>query len=121
MSNNATRFGSGLGYKNTATGVAYEVRKALLKEQEAAIFDMGMADKVADLNAHYRDELRKGMGVAWVHGADLAPLYESGEGMSLHIGTCPVIGSETNTSQAYRGRMVVTQVNRKLCVLRIAD
>jgi hypothetical protein len=119
MSNNALRYGAGLGYKNTATGVAYEVRKALLRQQEAEMFDQGMADKVAELNAHYRDELRKGMGVAWVHGVDLAPLYETGEGMSVHMGQCPVIGSETNTSQAYRGRMVITQVNRKLCVMRV--
>lgn len=69
--------------------------------------------KVAELDAQYRDELRAGYGVAWVHGLDDAPRYASGEGMSIHLGWAG------NTTVIPKRRGVVVMRNHKFCWLKL--
>lgn len=71
-----------------------------------------VAAKVQELDAQYRDELRAGYGVAWVHGYDMAPRYASGEGMSIHLGKAKV-------SVIPKRRGVVVMRNHKFCWLQI--
>lgn len=117
MSKNATRHGTGMGYKATSTGYSHAVHLAVLaakaeQEREAKV-DLA----VAHLDAMFTNYYRKGLGVAWVDGVSYRDAGERGSfERGLLKGQCPVI-----TEHRKAGRVVITQVNSKLRLLRIVD
>jgi len=73
MSANAIRFGSGLNTVKKSTGYAYEVRAALVAQQEEDAMRAWLDQEVKSCiqlahEAHidHLSEKRKGCGVAWV-------------------------------------------------------
>lgn len=122
MSMNASRHGAGLGYINKANGFSYEVAKALLAEREhiSLMAEVDAAVGFAWENHYeYQAEQRKGKGVAWV--------MESVKGMGRHLvcegreyrSTAPVLTVRKNNTRQPLGRVVVVQVNSKLCMLHL--
>jgi hypothetical protein len=108
MSNKATRLGSGLATRSHG-GASYEVRRAVA----ATLAEVGFERMVEAMNAQYDAEAiayaamalnraRIGKGVAWVNGVE----YRR------------TAGDVASTRQA-RGRVVVVQVNSKLCLMHV--